>query len=59
MIDENANLRCDGCKKKLGLHLRGYVEIICPRCKQFNIFDTNKLPKVYYSHKVLAFDSQK
>ena len=47
MIDKDQNLRCDGCNKKLGLHLQGYVEMVCPRCKKFNIFDTNKLPKEY------------
>jgi len=47
VIDKDQNLRCDGCNKKLGLHLQGYVEMVCPRCKKFNIFDTNKLPKEY------------
>ncbi len=39
MIDENGNLRCDGCRKKLGGNLQGRVEIVCPRCKRFNVFE--------------------
>lgn len=54
MIDENNHLRCDNCKKKLGEELTGRVAIVCPRCKRFNTFDTDKLPKVYSSHKVLG-----
>ncbi len=65
MIDSNGNLRCDGygCNKKLGMHLQGRVEIPCPRCKRFNIFDTDKskyytlqhdiINKTYKSHKLL------
>ena len=53
MIDKDLALRCDGCKKKLGEELTGRVAIVCPRCKRYNVFDTNTLPKQYYSHKVL------
>lgn len=51
MIDEDKNLICDGCEKKLGLRLQGYVEIPCPRCKRFNIFDSRKLS--YTSHSAV------
>ena len=50
MIDKDLSLRCDGCKKKLGQELTGRVAIVCPRCKRYNIFDTNK---EYRSHKAL------
>jgi len=45
-------LRCEGCKKKLGEELTGRVAIVCPRCKRYNVFDTNTLPKQYRSHKL-------
>ena len=51
MIDSDGSLRCDGCGKKLGLRVEGRVEIYCPRCKRFNIF--NSTPE-YKSHKLLA-----
>lgn len=50
MIDKNNNLKCDGCAKKLGENLVGTVEIVCPRCKRFNKFDSKKQ---YNSHKLL------
>ena len=40
MIDKSGNVRCDGCGKKLGENLNGYLEVVCPRCKRFNVFDT-------------------
>lgn len=49
MIDYKDYLRCDGCKKKLGEELTGRVAIVCPRCKRFNVFDTNR---EYQSHKL-------
>jgi len=52
MIDKE--LRCGGCKKKLGEELIGRVAIVCPRCKRYNVFDTNTLPKEYCSHKALS-----
>ncbi len=39
MIDEKGNLRCDQCGKKLGENLEGHIEVVCPRCKRFNVFD--------------------
>ena len=45
MIDKDKNIRCDGCGKKLGENLQGRVEIVCPRCKQYNVFTVNKLTK--------------
>ena len=45
-----SDLRCEGCKKKLGEDLTGRVVIVCPRCKRFNVFDTNK---EYNSAKLL------
>ena len=39
MTDE---LRCQGCGKKLGEKLEGRVEIVCPRCKRFNVFVIKK-----------------
>ena len=58
MIDNNSSLRCDNCRKKLGEELAGRVAIVCPRCKTFCVFDTNKLPKVYYIQEVLALDAK-
>ena len=48
MIDKDGSLRCDNCRKKLGEELTGRVSIVCPRCKRYNVFDTDNLPKVYY-----------
>lgn len=42
MIDKDGNLRCDQCGKKLGENLEGRIEIVCPRCKRFNVFDATK-----------------
>ena len=50
MIDKG-ELRCKGCGKKLALKLEGKLEIYCPRCKRFNIFES--APE-YKSHKLLA-----
>ncbi len=33
-----AELRCGNCNKKLGENLDGRIEIVCPRCKQYNVF---------------------
>ena len=56
MIDKDLALRCDGCKKKLGEELTGRVAIVCPRCKRYNVFDTNE---EYMSHKMLDLTSTK
>jgi len=56
MIDKQGNLKCDGCGKKLGENLKGRIEIVCPRCKRFNVFDT--LPQ-YISHKAVSLESMK
>ena len=45
MITQNGDLRCDGCGKKLGEHLEGKIEIVCPRCKRYNLFDANAIKK--------------
>ncbi len=37
MIDE---LRCDGCGKKLGENLQGRLEVVCPRCHRYSVYDT-------------------
>mgnify|MGYP001614090129 FL=1 len=59
MIAENGDLRCDQCGKKLGEHLEGTIEIVCPRCKRFNVFVTtvdaiSKLPLTRISLKGLT-----
>jgi len=61
LIDKENNLRCDGCGKVLGRNLNGRVEIVCNRstCKRYNVFDTDRLPKQYFSHKVLDLTSIK
>lgn len=35
-------VRCTRCGKKLGERFDGHFEIVCPRCKTFNVFDTTK-----------------
>ncbi len=50
MIDEKGNLKCDGCGKKLGENLTGRIEIVCPRCKRYNVFE---VIKEYNSHKLV------
>ena len=51
MIEQNGDLRCDNCHKKLGEHLEGMIQIVCPRCHYFNKFQTENadmtLAKVY------------
>jgi len=37
MIDKDGNIRCNGCGKKLAEHLEGKIEIVCPRCKRYNL----------------------
>lgn len=54
MIEERT-FRCDNCGKKLAVKLIGYLEIVCTRCKHFNIFDTEK--KGYTSHKVISLNA--
>ena len=51
MIDKDGSLRCDGCGKKLGLRVEGRVELVCPRCKRYNKFEST--PE-YKSHKLLT-----
>lgn len=48
MIDEDGNLKCDSCNKKLAecRDLKGRLEMVCPRCKRFCVFDSTKLDKV-------------
>lgn len=58
-IDKDGTLRCDGCNKKLAVKLIGYLEIVCIYCDYFNVFDTSRLPKRYYSHKVLVMEEKK
>ena len=48
-IDKQGNLKCDGCGKKLGENLKGRIEIVCPRCKRYNVFTSG-----YNSHKLLS-----
>lgn len=48
------DLRCSGCGKQLALKLEGRLEIYCPRCKRFNIFDTG-----YNSHRLVALTEKK
>ena len=48
------NLRCNGCGKKLGENLEGRVEIVCPRCKYYNVFESHE----YKSHKLVALENQ-
>lgn len=62
MIDSDGFLRCDnvncspkGDRKKLGMHFWGHIEIPCPRCHYFNIFDVAK--GEYQSHKVLSLQN--
>jgi len=42
MINSKGELRCDKCGKKLAVNLEGRVEVVCPRCRHFNIFETDK-----------------
>ena len=42
MINSKGELRCDKCGKKLAENLEGRVEAVCPRCKHFNVFETDK-----------------
>jgi len=35
-----AELRCHKCNKKLGENLSGRFEVVCPRCRYYNVFDT-------------------
>jgi len=53
-MTKDEELRCKGCNKKLGEELVGRVAIVCPRCKRYNTFDTNALPKQYSNHKILG-----
>ena len=48
-----AELRCGGCKKKLGENLQGRVDIVCPRCKRYNVFISN-----YQSHKLITLENK-
>jgi len=54
MINKFGELRCDNCSKKLGFNLEGRVEIVCPKCKYYNIFEK----KNYSNHKLTALDKQ-
>lgn len=36
-------LRCRQCGKKLGENLKGHLEVVCPRCKRFNVFNNGKI----------------
>ncbi|TET43273.1 MAG: Com family DNA-binding transcriptional regulator [Dehalococcoidia bacterium] len=49
-------IRCGGCGKKLALKLEGRLEIYCPRCKRYNILDSNK---EYQSHRLVALERNK
>jgi len=49
-----AELRCGNCNKKLGENLRGKVDIVCPRCKRYNVFTSNE----YQSHKLISLEKR-
>ena len=49
MIDNDGYLKCDGCGKTFGRLHNDKIEIVCARCKRFNVF---KLIKEYISHKL-------
>lgn len=41
MITKKDELRCDNCGKKLGENLQGHLEVVCPRCKHYLVFDSS------------------
>lgn len=48
-----AELRCGNCDKKLGENLQGRVDIVCPRCKHYNVFISHD----YQSHKLAILEN--
>ena len=57
MIDSDGNLRCDECRRKVGVPKikDGRFEWVCPRCKHFNVFEVRKS---YNSHKVVVLENE-
>lgn len=43
-MNYDGSLRCSNCGKKLGEHLQGKIEIVCPRCHFFEVFTLPPAP---------------
>ena len=59
MIDKDGSLRCKFCNHQQLLEFRGYARWYCPKCRRYQIDDTDALPKVYYSYEVALLDKDK